>query len=443
MNVSTRWVRGAVGLAVPLALIIPMTATAAPDSPGNPRYAAGAEGAGDSYFPYSGNGGFDVQHYDLELTYTPPEPSPAELVGHLEGQATIRLEATQDLDRFQLDLRGLDVSAVTVDGKSLKDLGTPDSTVRKPGYWHVQDDDARIWELVIQPRPKLKTGDVVDVVIDYAGQTGRPTDVEDALYGWVTTRDGAMVVGEPEGNMTWYPVSDHPTDKATYSFEITVPEGSVAVANGLQDRPEVTAAGWTTWYWNAPDPQASYLTTASVGNFDLRYSETADGLPIVDAVDLDVTGTRLTSTNASLALQPAMIDFFTSQFGLYPFVAYGSIVDDDSVGYALETQTRPVYSRSAGEGTVAHELAHQWFGNAVSPSLWADIWLNEGWATYASWMWAEQQGGASTQARFDNVMAISDTSSFWSLPIGDPGPMGLFASAVYNRGAATLHALRV
>ena len=112
------------------------------------------------------------------------------------------------------------------------------------------------------------------------------------------------------------------------------------------------------------------------------------------------------------------------------------------MGYALETQTRPFYSRVAREGTVAHELVHQWFGNAVSPQRWQDIWLNEGWATYGAWLWSEERGGTTAQQSFDNVMAIPATSSFWDLAIADPGPLGLFASPVYNRGAATLHALR-
>ena len=107
-------------------------------------------------------------------------------------------------------------------------------------YWHVQDDDARIWELTVQPRPKIKAGQAVQVVVEYGGTTTRPEDIEGALYGWVTTRDGAMVVSEPEGSMTWYPVSDHQTDKATYSFEITVPEGKVAVANGVPSKPAET-----------------------------------------------------------------------------------------------------------------------------------------------------------------------------------------------------------
>jgi aminopeptidase N len=416
-----------------------------PDSSG-PRYSAGAPGAGDAYFPFAGNGGYDVQHYDLDIRYQPPAPSPAPLTGQLDGVATIDLIATQDLDRFNLDLRGMQVRSMTVNGKDARPVAppAPGEGVDGAAYWHVQDDDARLWELTVQPRPKLKEGQQATLVIEYGGTTTRPRDIEGALYGWVTTRDGAMVVSEPDGSMTWYPVSDHQTDKATYSFEITVPEGKVAVANGLPAQPETTEDGWTTWYWDAPDLQASYLTTASVGDFELRETYySSSGVPIIDAVDTKLTTNQLNTTNASLALQPEMIDFFESLFGDYPFNSYGAIVDNDSVGYALETQTRPVYSGQANQGTVAHELAHMWFGNAVSPQRWQDIWLNEGWATYATWLWNDYRGTTSVQQAYNNWYAPARTPAYWELPISDPGPFGLFATQVYNRGAATLHALRL
>jgi aminopeptidase N len=416
--------------------------------PGRPRatrYTAGAPGAGDDYFPYAGNGGYDVRHYDLDLIYAPPDPWPAPLVGYLDGVATLDLVATQDLDRFNLDLRGLDVESVTVNGTPAAEAAPPAQGEKVEGaaYWQVQDAAARIWELTIQPRPKLKSGQHATVVIEYGGDTTRPRDIAGDLYGWVTMRDGAMVVNEVDGAMTWYPVSDHPTDKATYGFAITVPEGKVAVANGLQPQEPTTEDGWTTWYWDAPDPQASYLTTASVGDFDLEESETAGGLPIVNAVDRDLTAANRAKTAASLALQPDMIAFFEEQFGPYPFISFGAIVDDDSVGYdGLETQTRPVYSTAAGQGIVAHELVHQWFGNAVSPHRWQDIWLNESWGMYAQWLWREESGRGTVRQRFDAVMAIPASDGFWDVIIADPGPTGLFADPVYDRGAATLHALR-
>lgn len=443
---SAKLIGGAAAMLVAVGTLGVGSGVAAPGGTAGPRYVAGAPGTGDTYFPNSGNGGYDVQHYDLALRYTPPAAAPAPLEGTLQGTATIDLVATQDLDRFNLDLRDLEVKTLTVDGKPAASVPPPAAGVEVDGaaFWQVQDADARVWELTVQPRPKIKAGRHVRLVIEYGGTTGRPEDIEEALYGWVTTRDGALVANEPDGAMTWYPVSDHQTDKATYSFEITVPEGKTAVANGLPAREPVTADGWTTWYWDAPDQMASYLATASVGDFELRpVRYTSSGVPIIDAVDVNLSASRLATTNASLALQDEMIEFFESKFGPYPFVAAGAIVDDDSVGYALETQTRPVYSSQASQGTVAHEIAHQWMGNAVSPERWADIWLNEGWATYATWIWTEERGGISAQQAYDNWYAPARTSAYWSLQIGDPGPYGIFSTQVYNRGAATLHALRV
>jgi aminopeptidase N len=394
----------------------PSVALAAP-----PVYTPGSDGAGDPYFPLAGNGGIDVVHYDLDLDYTPAPPEPAPLEGRLDGVATIDLVPTQDLSRFNLDLRGLDATAVTVAGK----VATFTQTAN---------------ELVITPSKKVKAGKPAQVVVTYGGTTTRPTDIEGALYGWVTTRDGAMVVSEPDGAATWFPVNDHPTDKSTYTFEITVPEGLVAVANGLPSADPVTADGKTTWYWDAPDPMAAYLATASVGDYVVNEYTAANGTPIFDAVD----PTRLGDPSDDLALTSDMLVFFESVYGPYPFNSYGAIVDDDTVFYALETQTRSFFSRNAREGTIAHELAHQWMGDHVSPYRWADIWLNEGWATYSEWQWFEHRGQATAQESFDDVMAIpADDVDFWGVVVADPGPLGLFLGPIYDRGAATLHALRV
>ena len=415
------------------------TAQAAPSHNG-PRYTAGAPGSGDAYFPYAGNGGYDVLHYDLDLRYAPPA-DPAVLQGNLSGVAAITLRATEDLETLNFDLRGLDVTAVSIDGKGVKHGKSHDGG---PSEWsQVQDDAHRVWELTIGLRPELEAGQVATIVVEYGGVTGRPADTTGALYGWVTTADGALVVNEPDGASTWYPVNDDPEDKATYTFSIAVPEGKTAVANGLPVGRPQTKAGWTTWTWKATDPMASYLSTASVGDFVLRYDSGPRRLPIINAIDADVAGQALVDTKAALALQPDMITFLEKLFGKYPFEAFGAIVDDDSVDYALESQTRPVYSRVADEPTVVHELGHQWFGNAVSPADWQHIWLNEGWATYVEWLWAEHRGTATVAQQFADAVASLDSNKRWGLDITDPGRDNLFVAQVYQRGAAALHALRV
>ncbi|CAA9296677.1 MAG: putative metallopeptidase [uncultured Actinomycetospora sp.] len=388
----------------------------------------GAAGSGDPYFPYAGNGGYDALQYDLDLRYTPPADADV-LRGRLRGVATITLRATQDLSAFNLDLRGLRVRSVTVDGE--------------PARWsRVQDDERRRWELTVRPAEVLAEGSTATVVVEYGGETGRPEDTTGALYGFVTTADGAIVVNEPEGAPTWYPVDDDPGDKATYTFRITVPEGKTAVANGLPVGDPVTRGGRTTWTWRASDPMASYLSTASIGDFRLTRDTGPHGLPIINAVDRDVRGEALETTRAALARQPEMIRFFERRFGRYPFEAYGAIVDDDSVGYALETQTRPVYSGVADESVIAHELAHQWFGNAVSPAQWRHIWLNEGWATYAEWLWAEHRGGPTARESFRSAVAFLDEKGLWERDLTRPGRDGLFSDQVYVRGGAALYALR-
>lgn len=406
---------------------------------GGSRYSAGADGSGDPYFPFDGNGGYDVRDYALDLRYAPPT-DPAVLTGRLTGVATITLRATQDLRSLNFDLRGLDVTSVRVNGKAVSPAG---SQRKDRAQWSLQQDDAnRYWELTVGLQPKLKAGQTARVVVAYAGDTGQPVDTTGALYGWVTTADGALVVNEPDGAATWYPVNDDPEDKATYTFRITVPAGKAAVANGLPAKRPVTTAGWTTWTWRASDPMSSYLATASVGDFAVSRDVGPGGLPIINAIDDGVTGEALAETTAALALQPQMIAFLQDRFGDYPFEAFGAIVDDDSVDYALETQTRPVYSEVADEYTVVHELGHQWFGNSVSPTDWSDIWLNEGWATYIEWLWGENQGTATLADQFDDTVAYLDANDGWALNIADPGPDNLFANPVYLRGAAALSALR-
>jgi aminopeptidase N len=380
----------------------------------------GGPGGGDPYFPRQGNGGYDVTHYGLALRY--------DTVGRrLTGVATIRATATGSLTRFDLDLRrAMTVSSVRVDGHRAR-FGQP-ARLRQ--------------ELRVHPARRLTAGKAFTVVVRYAGRPRAITDPDGSLEGWVTTKDGAFVVGEPQGSPSWFPCNDDPRDKATYDFRVTVPPTVTAIANGELRSTTTRRSGWHTFRWHSGAPMATYLATVTTGVFDVRTGLTRGGIPYYIASDPSVSA----RSRAVLRKVPAMTDYFVKLFGPYPFGSTGAVVDHaPKVGYALETQTKPLYDSPPDELTAAHETAHMWFGDSVTLSRWSDIWVNEGFAEFASWMWSEHSGGKSAQALFDHLYAKkASNGDVWRPPPGHPGgPKTLFADSVYARGAMTLQALRV
>ena len=610
-------------------LILPGSALAA-DPKAHPHFRPGAAGAGDPYFPLDGNGGYDVQHYDLAIRYAPTS-------GHLDGVATITARATQDLSRFDLDLDGLTVRSIAIDGHA--------ATWKRKGH-----------ELVITPKHGLPNGTTFITRIDYHGTPMVLDDPSLGQNGWFHTDDGSVVVGEPHVASTWFPVNDHPSDKASYTFHVKVPDGTQAVSNGVLVS-TITKHGWTTWNWDAREPMASYLATATIGKFAM-HAYKANGIKYWDAIDPDLftpvvtahggtqfalseqgdssykrlahtisvpasgadlsfwvagateqewdfafveahtvglddwttlpdlnghnsqdtgnscpgwqaihpflshyqtdngdgtcsptgttgawwaaTGPRdgweqwkvdlsawagksvevsisyasddsvqatglfvddiVSSTGVgstgfendgnpldgwttpgapagsaanpndwivgtaadapppagviaqgSFARQPEIIAFEAQNFGPYPFSAGGGVVDDlANVGFALENQTRPIYAQEffsdpiSGDDVVVHELAHMWYGDNVTLKRWRDIWLNEGFATYAEWLWSEHEGLGTVQDNFDFFYgAFPDDDPFWTVTVGDPTPDNLFSFPEYARGAMTLQQLRL
>jgi aminopeptidase N len=173
-----------------------------------------------------------------------------------------------------------------------------------------------------------------------------------------------------------------------------------------------------------------------------------------DAVDPNTRRLRTDPPNPALAFerldpQPEIISFFSDLYGAYPFTSGGGIIDwAPDVGYALEAQTRANYHRIPTAATVVHEVAHQWFGNAVTLRVWPDIWLNEGFATWSEWIYDEKHTGPPASARFDELYDIpADDPAFEDLWFPAPAalhhPSQLFHTPVYDRGAMTLQALRV
>jgi aminopeptidase N len=386
--------------------------SAGPNSPPGP----GADGLGDPYYPKAGNGGYDVANYDLDLKYDPA-------TGKLTGSERITATATANLNRFNLDLKALTVESVTIDGVA--------ATAKPEGD-----------ELVVTPARNLATGTRFVTAIRYGGI---PQSYKDSLgeIGFLKTDDGAVAIGEPEVAASWFPVNDHPRDKATYAVKITAPDGLTAMSNGVL-KGKQSAAGWTTWSWQEDSPMVSYLATVVIGNYRVQQSTHA-GKPVFLAVNSALDS----QADAQLARTPEVVDFLESKFGPYPFNAMGGIViNDKRVRFALENQTRPVYTGSFfGSGkdatwALVHELAHQWYGDSVSINEWKDIWLNEGFATYAEWLWTEKSGGQSVQKSFDTQYANFE-SPMWGIPPGNPGKPNLFSISVYTRGAMALHVLRM
>ncbi|MEU6863477.1 M1 family metallopeptidase [Streptomyces sp. NPDC046876] len=375
-----------------------------------------AAGAGDPYFPKLGNGGYDVTHYGLTLTYDPDS-------GRLDGTAEITAKATEHLSAFNLDLRGLKVLSATVDGRA--------AGVRQDGQ-----------ELTLQPRDHLRKGTVFRSVVRYAGTPEPITHDHGWREGWLRTENGAVAFGEPTGSMSWFPGNHHPSDKASYDISVTVPEGVQAISNG-QLREQHTSGNRTTFHWHEAEPMASYVATVAIGSYDIKTSRTRSGVPVVSAVD---TTAGVDEDGAVLGRFPEIMQWAEERFGPYPFSSAGLIVDRAAdVPYALETQTRPTIPAGIFHTTnVVHELAHQWFGNSVTPRTWQDMWLNEGFATYAEWLWTEDHGGATAQEHFDRNHAKAADDDEWDFPPAEPPTAAdISRQPVYVRGAMVIHKIRL
>jgi aminopeptidase N len=373
---------------------------------------AGGDGAGDPYYPQDGNAGYDIGQYDVAITYDPG-------TSKLDGKATISATATDDLNRFNLDLYQLTVSEVRV--------------ADQPATFAQEGDH----ELVITPAAAIRKDQPFTVVVTYGGE---PQTVEDRALGtsgWQhSASGGAFAAGEPHSATTWYPANDTPRDKAKFKLAARVPDGWSVISNGLEGG-SVRDGGWTTFNWSEDTPLATYLTTVAIDKWTFERSQLPNGTPVVDAYAPGAENKK-----ANQQRLPEILAFLADKFGPYPQAAAGGIYLSDNIGFSLETQTRPIYAGWADLETVVHENAHQWFGDSVSVKNWADICLNECFASYAQWMWLEGKDGVNLDDRYrSEVQRRGSSASYWGRKLYDMGRGNEFRG-VYDKGQLALHALR-
>ncbi len=369
----------------------------------------------DALVPRHGDPSYGVEHYDLDLTWK-------HLGNHLSGRAVLDLVVERPTRRIVLDLHALTVGKLSVQGARL-------------AQWN-----HRQGRLVLKLGSELAAGSRVRVTVAYAG-VPRPVPGPDGEAGWEELEDGVIVASQPHGAPSWFPCNDRPSDKATYRIGLTVASGYTVVANGrlVEKR---AASSRTTWVHVQDQPMATYLATAQIGRY-LSRPLTGASVPVTI-----VHPARLTAAVATgFARQIEMLEVFIRLFGAYPFDSYTVVVTDDDLEIPLESQGLSTfganYARTdwGAQRLIAHELSHQWFGNSLTLAHWRDIWLHEGFACYAEWLWSEESGGpsAAEQARRHWTRLQAQPQD---LVLADPGPTELFDDRIYTRGALVLQALR-
>ncbi|BBZ02425.1 peptidase M1 [Mycolicibacterium chitae] len=371
----------------------------------------------DPYVPGSGNFGYRVSRYELDLEYKVS-------ANRLTGEATITAVTLAALQRFSLDLSdALAVSKVTVNGRR------PQAFTRAKGKVNIVLADT------------VAAGAALTVVVRYGGNP-RPIRSPWGEVGFEELTNGVLVAGQPNGATSWFPCDDHPSSKASYRIQISTDSPYRAIANGelLSRR---VRAGVTTWTYELPEPTSTYLATLQIGEY--ATYELAESPVPMRAV---LPESRKGKFDADFAKQPQMMKLFQKLFGPYPLASgYTVVITDDDLEIPLEAQGISIFGANHCTGSghserlIAHELAHQWFGNSVTVRRWRDIWLHEGFACYAEWLWSQESGGPSTQHWVEHYHAKLAASPP-DLLLADPGPEDMFDDRVYKRGALTLHALR-
>ncbi|MER5686257.1 M1 family metallopeptidase [Streptomyces sp. NPDC002205] len=380
-------------------------------------------GIGDSLFPHLGNPGYDVLSYDIGFTYHGNNKP-------LDAVTTIDARTTEPLDRINLDFARGSVRSVDINGLRA-DFATADE------------------DLVVEAPGRLPAGVPLHITVRH---TSDPSGDQNS-GGWLRTSDGLAMANQADAAHRVFPSNDHPADKAYFTFRVTAPEELTVVANGLPAG-KVRHGSSTTWTYRTAHPMATELAQVSIGRSTVLERTGPHGLPVRDVVPAaDAKGLE-----RWLKKTPGQLEWMERQVGRYPFETYGLLIADTKTGFELETQTLTLFERSvftAGiypewyvDSIMVHELAHQWFGDSVSPQAWSDIWLNEGHASWYEARYAEEHAKRPLERRMRDAYTRSDS---WRAAGGPPArpvapspgeKISIFRPTVYDGSALVLYALR-
>jgi aminopeptidase N len=298
----------------------------------------------------------------------------------------------------------------------------------------------RAGKLRLRPAPALAAGAEFTVEVHYVGPP-QPVRSFWGEIGWDRLTDGALVASQPTGAPSWFPCHDRLGDKASYRISVTTASPYTVLANGILVS-RTTGASTTTWVYEQAEPMATYLATVHIGRYDLVELAAAPVLQVAA-----VPSRLIPAAMYDFGRQHEMLSAFQSLFGEYPFAGYSVVVADDELEVPVEAQglstfgTNHVDGQRGAEHLVAHELAHQWFGNSLTVADWRDIWLHEGFAQYAEWLWSEVSGAEPADRHAARAWAVLAALP-QDLVLANPGQQRTFDDRVYQRGALTLHALR-
>lgn len=378
----------------------------------------------DPFSPELGNSGYDVLHYDLDLHIDPARP-------YLKGLATLTLKATvHHLASFYLDLRDMEVRVVIIERESVQ--------------FRKDTNKVKVW----LPR-SMNFGTTFEVSILYGGT---PYATESRYSSFFTvgleyTENPPRLAfaNQPDGASTWFPSNDHPADRATYSFHLTVPPGYTGLANGIQTATAQNWNGTRRFDWEMNRPMATNLAVVAVGDYAKIEEETENGLTL-EYFAYQGTEDKVREVFSSTDL---LFSYLEALFGPYPFQSYAQAVTPMANG-AIETQTMTMMPRSVIRADseealftlIAHEIAHHWYGNTVGLKSWQDIWLNEGFATYAEWLALEQRYGIQPPLNQRSAQERALSTNRRHTPLANPLPNETFGTDSYVKGAWVLHMLR-